>query len=69
MEKYTHITKEVAEIMGKREWEVAKVGESDKFFRVDILRSEDPDLLPIRKEIWDCMWRWMGPKFQNVITF
>ena len=43
----------MAEVMGKREWERAAVGESDKFFRLETLLEESSDFLATRKEIWD----------------
>jgi len=50
---YHHISAKMAEIMGKREWERAAVGESDKFFRLDWMEEESPSFLANRKEIWD----------------
>jgi len=50
---YHHISAKMAEIMGKREWERAAVGESDKFFRLDWMEEESSSFLANRKEIWD----------------
>jgi len=51
--RYQHITPQMAEIMGKKGWEVATMGETDRFFRLDLLDEESPLLLATRKEIWD----------------
>ena len=49
---YHHISAKMAEIMGKREWERAAVGESDKFFRLYWMEEESSSFLANRKEIW-----------------
>jgi hypothetical protein len=45
-----HITPRMAEVMGKREWERAAVGESDKFFRLDTLLEESRIFWPPEKK-------------------
>jgi len=48
------ISKTVAEIMGKRGWEIKKIeNEDDRFFKLNKNEFEDEDLLRTRKEIWD----------------
>lgn len=49
------MSKGVLDAMGKRGWQVGKLKEDqeDRFFDINKLEFEDPDILPFRKEIWD----------------
>lgn len=48
------ISKAVAEVMGKRAWQVEKMKEEeDRFFKINKNEFEDRELLQARKEIWD----------------
>ena len=50
-----HISRGVAEAMGKRGWEIEKLKEEeeDRFFKINKFEFEDRTLLRVRKDIWD----------------
>jgi hypothetical protein len=48
------ISKQVAEAMGKRGWEIQKLKEEEsRFFKINVGIFEEKELLCVRKEIWD----------------
>ena len=52
----THISRGVADTLGKREWQIAKLKEGeDTFFKADTNTFEDRGVLGVRKEIWEWM--------------
>jgi hypothetical protein len=50
------VSKVVADVLGKRQWQVAKLTDGeDSFFKADTNTFEERELLGVRKEIWEWM--------------